>query len=186
MLKRLLLMGLLFIPVAAWAFAKPIRVAAPGLAEVSCISDTLCTDDVSRLREIVGLYDEALRFVDASVGVIQNKPRVIFCGADACAQFFGMGQRAGVTVGTFGIAISPRAWKPHYVRHEIIHHLQNEKLGIVRAWFKPTWFMEGMAYSLSEDPRPKLSEPFEEYRARFESWYAGVGKTRLWESARSL
>lgn len=186
MLKRLLLIGILCSPVAAWAFFKPVRVVAPELAEITCIDDTLCTDDASRYREIALLYDEALHFVDSSVGLIENKPRVIFCGSEACFQSFGLGKRSAATMGTFGIVISPRAWKPHYVRHEMIHHLQYEKLGMIEALREPEWFMEGMAYSLSEDPRPKLSERFEQYRAQFEHWYQQVGKDELWEEARNL
>ena len=186
MLKRLLLVGMLCIPVAAWAFFKPVRVIAPELAGVSCINDTLCTDDVSRFQEVAKLYDEALHFVGSSVGSIENKPRVIFCSTDACFQSFGFKKQAGANIGIFGIAISPRAWQPYYVRHEMIHHLQNEKLGMINAWREPQWFMEGMAYSLSEDPRAKLSEPFEQYRSQFENWYNRVGKDRLWTEARNL
>lgn len=186
MLKRLLVIGMLCIPVAAWAFIKPARVVAPELTGLSCFNDSLCTDDVSRVQEAATLYDEALHFVDSSVDSIENKPRVIFCNSDPCFQSFGLGKRSGATIGAFGIVISPRAWKPYYVRHEMIHHLQNEKLGIIKAWREPQWFMEGMAYSLSEDPRHKLSEPFEQYRSKFEVWYKQVGKERLWTEARNL
>jgi len=186
MLKRLLLLGMLCIPVAAWAFFKPVRVVAPELMGLSCISDIICTDDVSRYQEAATLYDEALHFVDSSVGSIEKKPRVIFCSSQACFQSFGLGKRSAATIGTFGIVISPRAWKPYYVRHEMIHHLQNEKLGMIKAWREPKWFIEGMAYSLSEDPRPKLSEPFEQYRSQFKDWYKEVGKKRLWTEASNL
>lgn len=185
MLKRLLLVGMLCIPVAAWAFFKPMRIVAPELTGLSCFGN-ICTDDVSRHQEADALYDEALRFVGSSVGSIEKKPRVIFCSSETCFQSFGLGKRSAATIGTFGIVISPRAWKPYYVRHEMIHHLQNEKLGMIKAWREPKWFMEGMAYSLSEDPRPKLSEPFEQYRSQFESWYTQVGKERLWAEARKL
>jgi hypothetical protein len=57
MLKRLLLVGMLCAPVAAWAFFKPVRVVAPELAGISCLNDTLCTDDVSRYQEAAKLYD---------------------------------------------------------------------------------------------------------------------------------
>jgi hypothetical protein len=174
------------IPVAAWAFVKPVRIVAPELVGLSCINDSLCTDNVSRFQEAAELYDEALHFVDASVDVIENKPRVIFCNSDHCFQAFGLGKRSAATIGTFGIVISPRAWKPYYVRHEMIHHLQNEKLGIIKAWREPKWFMEGMAYSLSEDPRQQLSGPFEQYRSQFEGWYRLVSKERLWTEARHL
>lgn len=185
-MKRLLFVVLLCIPAATWAFFKPVRVVAPELIGLACISDTICTDDVARSREAASLYDEALHFVDASVGLIEERPRVIFCSSDTCFQSFGLGKRSAATLGTFGIVISPRAWKPHYVRHEMIHHLQNEKLGLLIAWRKPQWFVEGMAYALSQDPRSTLSEPFEQYRTQFVRWYEQVGKDRLWAEARHL
>jgi len=172
MLIRLLLISVLCVPVAAWAFFKPVRIVAPELAGLSCINGTICTDDTSRYQEAAGLYDKALQFVDSSVGVIETPPRVIFCSSDSCFQSFGLGKRSAATIGTSGIVISPRAWKPYYVRHEMIHHLQS--------------LSEGMAYSLSEDPRPKLSEPLERYRSQFEQWYKHVGKRRLWAEADKL
>jgi hypothetical protein len=33
------------------------------------------------------------------------------------------------------------------------------------------WLIEGMAYSLSNDPRSELHEPFESYRQQFNNWY---------------
>lgn len=72
------------------------------------------------------------------------------------------------------------------MRHELIHHLQNERFGAVRnSFFKPTWFREGMAYSLSGDPRP-LPEPLQGYRAQFDAWFRGVGPARLWVEAEEL
>lgn len=186
MLKRLLVICVLCVPAAAWAFFKPARVVAPELMGLACISDTLCMDDLSRRQEAVGLYDAAVRFVDASVGAIENPPRVVFCNSETCFQSFGLGKRSAATIGTLGIVIGPRAWAPYYVRHEMIHHLQNERLGTIKAWRDPKWFIEGMAYALSEDPRPELAEPFERYRSRFERWYGRVGKDRLWEEAGRL
>jgi hypothetical protein len=186
MFKCLLFTSMLCLPIAAWAFFKPVRVAAPELTGLYCANGTLCTDDMSRHQEAARLYNEALHFVGSSVSAIEKKPRVIFCSSENCFQSFGLGKRSAATIGTLGIVISPRAWKPFYVRHEMIHHLQNEKLGMIKMWRAPEWFSEGMAYSLSEDPRPKLSEPFEHYRSQFEHWYKQVGQDRLWEEARNL
>lgn len=186
MLKHLLLLAMLCTPLAAWAFFKPVRVVAPEWAGLVCVNDTLCVDDVSRVQEAAALYGEALSFVDAALGAMQHKPRVSFCSTDACSETFDLGRRAGMTIGRFGIVINARGWEPFYVRHELIHHLQNERLGLFTAWAKPKWLVEGMAYALSEDPRPKLSEPFQQYRSRFENWYAGIGKERIWNEAEKL
>lgn len=69
----------------------------------------------------------------------------------------------------------------------MIHHVQNERLGSLRVWtVSPEWFIEGMAYSLSEDPRPVLSEPWQHDRRQFEAWFRQVGKEHLWQEAANL
>jgi hypothetical protein len=175
----------LALPIAAWAFAKPVRVLAPQFEGLSCVG-RVCVDDVSRVAEALALYRGAVAFVDGSVGVLQSPPRALFCSTPACSADFGFGRRQAYTVGTFGIAISDRGWRPYYVRHELIHHLQNEHLGSVRnSFFKPAWFREGMAYSLSGDPRT-LPEPLQRYRAQFDAWLREVGMAGLWSQAERL
>ena len=188
MLKRLLVIGvcLCLIPVAAWAFYKPTRVLAPELAGVSCVSEVICLEDASRYDEAARLYDEGLHFVNSSVGAIARKPRIIFCASTACFQSFGFNRAAAHTVGKSGIVISPRGWKDYTVRHEMIHHLQAERMGVIRQWRSPAWFTEGMAYSLGRDPRTNLGEPWQGYRSEFENWYRTVGAERVWEEARML
>ena len=68
----------------------------------------------------------------------------------------------------------------------MIHHVQAERLGIFTQWRSPAWFKEGMAYSLSQDPRSHLAKPLQQYRSDFEKWYQSVGKERLWEEAQKL
>jgi hypothetical protein len=185
-LKRASLLALLYVPLAAWAFVKPVRLLAPSLAGVSCITDVICTDNPSRSREASELYEEAFRFVETKVAPIKSRPRAVFCQSDACAQSFGLGKSTAKNTSPFGIVFGPRAWNPYYVRHEFIHHLQYERLGLYRSLRSPAWFIEGMAYALSEDPRPILVEPFEQYRSHFKAWLRAVGKEHLWEQARKL
>jgi hypothetical protein len=187
MMKRVLLFALLVLPIAVWVFFKPVRVIAPEWAGVSCVTEDICVDDPARLAQASRLYRNAIQFVDASIGETRHKPRVIFCATETCFQSFGLGKRSAATIGTFGIVVSPRAWEPYYVLHEMIHHLQKERLGILKTWVStPEWFIEGMAYSLSEDPRTVLAEPLQQYRTDFEVWYRQVGKQRLWAEAENL
>ena len=182
----LLFVSLLLLPVAGWAFFKPMRILLPQFNGVSCI-DAVCTEDESRRTEASRLYWEALAFVESSVGTANEHPKVVFCATQRCADAFGSKKRSGFTLGTLGILITPRAWQAHYVRHEMIHHLQNERLGTFHNWlFTPSWFTEGMAYSLSQDPRATLAEPFQRYRSQFDAWYKEVGSDRLWAEAENL
>jgi hypothetical protein len=187
MLKRLVLAAtLLILPLAAWALVKPVRVIAPQLEGLTC-DEWVCVDDTSRRAEATRLYLDALSFVQTSVGALRSPPRAVFCAKQACSEKFGFTEALAYDVGTFGIAISHRGWRPYLIRHELIHHLQNERLGWIRArLFKPAWFREGMAYSLSQDPRKQLPEPLQGYRSEFEAWYKLVGAARLWAEADNL
>ena len=179
----ILLIVLLLIPGASWAFYKPVRVLAPELSDVRCIGDAICMEDVSRYEEAAALYDAAFGFVNAMVGEIKERPRAIFCSSQSCFESFGFERAAARTVGVSGIVVGPRGWKSHTMRHEMIHHLQAERLGVFEQWRSPEWFKEGMAYALSQDPRLVLSEPWHGYRSQFRAWFRSVGRERLWTEA---
>jgi hypothetical protein len=184
--KRLLVIAILCcVPVVTWAYMNPAKVFETFMG-VSCTNDEICTDDPSRYLEASKLYDEAFQFVASSIAPLESKPLVVFCASERCYQSFGFKNASAESVGRFAIIVSPRGWKPYYIRHEMIHRLQTQQLGLFTMWREPQWFVEGMAYSLSEDPRPMLAEPFQQYRSQFATWYRGIGRERLWAEARKL
>jgi len=175
------------LPVVAWAMVKPLRVVAPELVGLSCTEDNICTDDLSRLNEARALLISSYKFVGDQLGDVQSRPRAVFCSTAECASKFGLVRSVAVNVASVGVIFSERAWKPYYVRHELIHQLQNERLGVVNAWlFKPSWFVEGMAYSRSEDPHRPLPEPFESYRRQYEVWEGQHQAADLWAAAKDV
>ena len=177
---------LLIVPLAAWALVKPVRVLAPQLEGLRC-NEWVCVDDTSRRAEATKLYRDALNSVQSSVSTLHSVPRAVFCATPACSDKFGFTAALAYAVGTFAVVISHRGWRPYLIRHELIHHLQNERLGWLRArLFKPEWWREGMAYSLSDDPRKPLPEPLEGYRSQFEAWFKQVGSANLWPKAEHL
>ncbi len=185
-LSRLLLIVAALSPVAAWALYKPMRVMAPQFAGAPCIDKVICTNQASRQQQAAGLYTDAYEFVASHVGEFRTKPRVVFCSTETCSSRFGLGKSAAKSVGTSGIVVGPRAWQGHYIRHEMIHHLQAERLSLFGYWLTPAWFKEGMAYALSGDPRSQLAEPFQQYREDFQRWYKQVGTERIWDEAQNL
>jgi hypothetical protein len=185
-LKRLALLLFVVVPVAAWVLVKPVRVLAPALVGISCSQAPVCVEEPPQLKNANELYAAGTAFVSQSISPLAGSPRVIFCSSEACANAFGLGARAAVTLGTFGTIIGPRGWTPYYVRHELIHHLQCQRLGVLRRLWMPSWFVEGMAYSLSQDPRSPLAEPWESDRSHFNSWYANIAKDQLWQEANRL
>jgi hypothetical protein len=180
---RILLLVGIAVPVVAWAMIKPVRVVVPSVAPVTC-SDTVCADVPERLGEARELAAQAQFFVEGKLGPLAKKPTVVFCATQACADYFGLGRRSAVTMGTWGSVIGPRAWKPYYVRHELIHQEQALHLGVLPLLWTPDWIREGMAYGLSDDPRAPLAEPFESQRNQFMTWYAGHVGGDVWAELR--
>lgn len=186
MYRWIVLVALLSAPIIAWSAFKPLRIIAPEWNGVTCISSEICLENPEQADEAIKLYASALQFVNQSVGRIQQNPRVTFCSSSGCFESFGFHAPAKAkTVGLPGIVVGPAGWKKHILRHEIIHHLQSEKLGVLGQWRSPAWFKEGMAYSLSLDSR-KLVSSFDTQRQRFEKWYRRVGKDNLWQAAKKL
>jgi hypothetical protein len=183
MLKRVLILALVCIPAAAWAMMHPAWVVE-SISGVTCIDETICADDPSRFAEAAELYDGALKYLSSSITPLLERPLVVFCASERCYRRFGFNRSSAESVGRFCIVIGPRGWKPFYVRHEMIHRLQVQEMGIVRMYLEPRWFIEGMAYELSGDPRTDLAEPFQQYRAQFRTWYAETGREHLWQPAR--
>ncbi|EOH6078440.1 hypothetical protein ACMAVI_006672 [Burkholderia cenocepacia] len=182
------LTGLLVaLPIAAYALVKPLRVVAPALIPgVSCPSADICTDDVAKLGAAQQLYRDGSARAAAAVGAFRAAPRVVFCSTRTCADAFGLGARAGLTLGDFGVVIAPRGWQTYFLAHELIHHRQAEVLGNLAVVTKPRWLIEGMAYALSDDPRHPLAQPFESWRTQFAAWNAARGAQTLWDAARAV
>ena len=183
---RIVFLLLVVVPLVAWFVVKPVRVLAPTALGIHCTGQSICVESPEKRSEATSLYNESLRFVAQKVGPIQGSPRVIFCSTQQCADQFGLGARSAVTVGTLGTVIGPNAWKDYYVRHELIHHLQGQQFGVFRRLWMPSWLIEGMAYSLSEDSRAHLAEPWQQYRDQFNQWLMQVGREHMWKAASNL
>lgn len=128
-----------------------------------------------------------MSFVERWAGEFDATPRMIFCTTIACDERFGFKGNAAYNVGAKALVVSTRGWKPYYIRHELIHCVQVERIGGFRMLLHtPTWLIEGMAYSASEDPRRPLQEPWEAYRRSYEHWVSPVPPEELWSRAAAL
>ena len=181
------LLAVHLLPVAAWAMVKPLRVVAPELVGLTCTADNICTDDLSRVAEARVLLHSSNTEVSNELGQIRSLPKAVFCSTAQCSKKFGLGRSVAFSVGKFGVIFSHQAWQPFYVRHELIHHLQNERWGTLNSWaFKPSWLIEGMAYSRSNDPRQTLPEPLESWRDQYQRWESKVGAKHIWTAGENV
>lgn len=165
-------MSILALLLAACAFYKPLRVITPETFGLTCVTDTLCVEDVSTVAEATELWDDALRFVAENVGPIDHPPRVLFCSSEDCfAQFGNPAVAAFYFWGLDTLLINDKGWQDYILRHELIHHWQVQHFGALQASRLPRWYIEGMAYSVSQDPRDPLPRTdIQAWRAQFNGW----------------
>jgi hypothetical protein len=158
---------------------KPSRVLMPQLFGLSCPTDHICLDDLDRLDEARRLTNDAMEYVADTLVPFEKRPRVLFCSTQECFRQFGNPAIAAQNVTTVGIVINELGWSDYILRHEMIHHVQNEVFGAANAsYLLPRWFIEGMAYTLSEDPRRPLPRTdIEGYRTEYEAW---IAEGRTW------
>lgn len=186
-IKFLLPIAALPAAAATWIFFKPIRALLPELANVRCYEHGGCIDDPTRLAEETALRLQASAFVEHTFGNVDHKPRVIFCTTDVCERHFGFKGNAAFSLGNRAVVVASRGWQPYFVQHELIHCVQVERIGGIRMWLStPTWLVEGMAYSMSGDPRHPLQAPWESYSAQYQEWAKQRAGAELWSRARVL
>lgn len=101
-------------------------------------------------------------------------------------KYLWYGKAAAKAVGNLGLLVAPRGWKDFYITHELIHHRQAEEWGNIAMLTKPKWLVEGMAYSLSDDPRPTLSVPFQQWRAQFKLWHQQNPDSNIWHATEKV
>jgi hypothetical protein len=170
---------LLLLPLVACAFVKPVKIFFPEVTGVECIEEWLCIDDLSKAKDARKLYTNALNSIELKLTKFSNRPKIVFCASADCFSKFGFSKSKANSIGTFGIVIGPKGWKPYYVKHELIHQWQSENFGSMSIWFASEWVIEGMAYSLSDDPRKELSEPFETYREHYNNVFGQLSGSKL-------
>lgn len=183
---RVAMFAIVALPLVSFAAFPPVRRLLPSIVGLDCDSRGVCAESSQQLQRAQLLYDESKQFVQARLGSLVRGPRTIFCQSESCASYFGLSMSKAQTTGPFGTVIGPDAWVPYVVRHELIHQVQNEQMGMFRLHPGPEWLLEGMAYSLSDDPRADLGPPWQEQRARFDAWYAATGRANLWAAAKAL
>jgi hypothetical protein len=166
------------VPIAAWAFFKPIRIVAPQLNGVTCV-DAICVDSLATLPAALQLHSDAMSNVAAKLRPLKSPPRTVFCSTRACFKSFG-GAGRGITVFHLGVVIPPDSWQTYIVEHEFIHMLQAQELGLRGRERTPLWFKEGMPFFVSAPPPfdlPGYAKPLVE---QYAAWEQRIGRDNVW------
>jgi len=155
------------------ALYKPLRVLIPETFGLTCVSHDSCVEDLTTITQATRLRDNAVGFVEENVGPLRQPPRILFCSSEDCFARFGNPQVSALYFwGMETLLINDKGWEDYILRHELIHHWQVENFGLrPTASGLPRWFIEGIAYSLGQDPRNPLPRTdIQEWRAQFAVW----------------
>lgn len=144
---------------------------APGWFGFSEISEGVYVDDQmssGQRQELLKTLSMAKGRVSAFFGDIKGSPKVFACSTEECFVSHGGVTAKGKAYGDSMLLLSPRGLDVVIVAHELTHIELHNRIGAFRSLrVIPTWFDEGLAVLVSEDPR--YTE---------EAWLQGTGQGR--------
>ena len=155
----LLLVGVILAAVASLHFVHP-AVAAAGCP--SCYGFTDLGDGIFVQRSMApesrdtakATIEEARARVRAFYDSLEAHPRVLLCQTDDCYRPLG-GSSRGITLLDQALILSPRGIDTVIATHELAHAELHRRIGLMATLSRsvPQWFDEGLAVSVSDDPR---------------------------------
>ena len=173
-------LSLVIIMTICFIFYKPLHAVTPKIYGMDKIGSSIYVDDISKSTSAILQYNDSIKELSSIGFKNKNYPKIIFCYNQKSYERFGFKQSAARSIEGIAIVLSPRAITQNYfLKHELIHYWQENNLGLFYHWTYPQWVIEGMAYSISNDLRHPLEEPWESYRNEFETWYKSIDKTNL-------
>jgi len=88
-------------------------------------------------------------------GGLTDAPIVLACATDACSQRLGGGSSRGAAYLTVALRLAPLGLNPVIIAHERSHIELHGRLGLFKFMTGaiPSWFDEGVAVVVSDDPR---------------------------------
>jgi len=99
----LALLVIISIPTAAFSFYKPSRIVAPEVFGMHCLKGSICVEDLATINIASDLVLTSVDEMQKDYSLVINAPRIVFCSTEKCTNRFGLGRRAAITIGTFGI-----------------------------------------------------------------------------------
>lgn len=98
--------------------------------------------------------EKARARVRAFYGSLEAHPRLLLCQTDDCYRPLGGGSR-GISLLDRALILSPRGIDVVIAAHELAHAELHRRAGLRATLFRsiPQWFDEGLAVSISDDPR---------------------------------
>lgn len=115
------------------------------------VDDQMSTHQRQEFLKTLGVAKER---VSAFFGSIEGSAQVFACSTEKCFISHGGGTQKGKAYGASMILLSPRGLDVVIASHELTHIELHSRVGAFRSWRAiPSWFNEGLAVLVSEDPR---------------------------------
>ena len=157
MLKFLLIIAFVAC-VSGCSVIRSTKLLTPDWFGFSEISDSVHVDNqmsLSQRQEFLKTLDLAKMRVSTFFGGIEGIPKVFACSTEECfISHGGVGQQKGKAYGASMLLLSPRGLDVVIASHELTHIEFHHRIGELKSWCEiPSWFDEGLAVLVSEDPR---------------------------------
>lgn len=155
MRKYLLLAAL--VCMSGCSSVRSAKLYAPSWFGFSEISDGVYVDNQmsdSQRQEFLKTLSLSKGRVSTFFGVLTGAPKVFACSSEECYVEHGGGTDKGRAYGESMLLLSPRGLNTVITSHELTHIELHHRIGSFRSWHNiPSWFDEGLAVLVSEDPR---------------------------------
>jgi hypothetical protein len=156
MLKYLLTIALVFC-MSGCSTIRSTKLLLPSWFGFSEISEGVYVDDQmspAQRQEFLKTLSLSKQRVSVFFGSIEASSKVFACSTEECFVSHGGVTAKGKAYGDSMLLLSPRGLDAVIASHELTHIELHGRVGAFRSWRAiPSWFDEGLAVLVSEDPR---------------------------------
>jgi len=104
-------------------------------------------------QRVLELVAESEQRLSHYYGTVTSAPKLFFCSTEMCFKSFGGSTNRAKSFGDYGSLFSPRGISVPIMSHEWSHVELYSRIGSVWVmWRVPSWFDEGLAVAVSEEP----------------------------------
>lgn len=137
--------------------AKAMKLLAPAWFGMEPIAPGVYADKAmpaAERRKVLQMIPTAKSQVARYYGNVTASPKLFFCSSEAAFQSIGGTKQTGLSYFSCASVFSPRGLSAPIIAHEWSHAELNARAG---GWWNrrrvPRWFDEGLAVTVSEEPR---------------------------------
>ena len=140
------------------AFPFGVAAACPGCYGLERFSGNTFIERSASPQQrarVAAVLEQARNRVAGFYGDLQTQPRILVCVSDGCYQKIRYVGSRGNAFGDLALELSPRGIDPVTAAHELSHMELHHRIGLIRYFLGaiPSWFDEGLAVVVSDDPR---------------------------------